>query len=171
MRAGIETAITKPIDTARKARTIMAPSPIGRRERQAPARDILPTAGAVCRQASCNGCRAMRAAGSGDNHEFFQIRPPDKPTRSRPDQQRLAARFRGRFVRNRHDVTRRELTAPPRSTRTSTTELFVIPGPAVGRSPESIATATEHRFRVRRCAAPRNDNRIISAGWPHPSRS
>jgi hypothetical protein len=33
----------------------------------------------------------------------------------------------------------------------------VIPGPAEGRSPESITTAQKCGFRARRFAAPRND--------------
>jgi hypothetical protein len=37
------------------------------------------------------------------------------------------------------------------------THSAVIPGPAEGRSPESITTAQEYGFRARRFAAPRND--------------
>ncbi len=35
----------------------------------------------------------------------------------------------------------------------------VIPGRAAGASPESITTAAEYGFRVRRFAAPRNDEK------------
>ncbi len=35
--------------------------------------------------------------------------------------------------------------------------LFVIPGRAEGASPESITRGDEYGFRVRRFAAPRND--------------
>jgi hypothetical protein len=41
---------------------------------------------------------------------------------------------------------------------TDTSLAVVIPGPAEGRSPESIYTAREYGFRARRFAAPRNDH-------------
>jgi hypothetical protein len=40
----------------------------------------------------------------------------------------------------------------------------VIPGPAEGRSPESINTTREYGFRARRFAAPRNDYLVLMDG-------